>query len=179
MTIDTILKSLAQGDMRSTGASDAVARTLAQDPKLFSTVFRAVASDDTGLAMRSADAVEKASRQNSNLLGPHKQKLLELAETATQQEVQWHVAQMLERIALSPIQQRTVFAALERMHTKSVSRIVKSSTLQALVRIAAGDPQLERRALRLLDDAATSAILSLRARARKLSKEFAERRGGR
>jgi hypothetical protein len=47
------------------------------------------------------------------------------------------------------------------------------------VRIAAGDPQLERRALRLLDDAATSAIPSLRARARKLSKEFAERRGGR
>jgi hypothetical protein len=165
--------------MRSTGTADAVARTLVDDPELFDAVFRAVASEDKGLAMRSADAVEKASRKNANLLEPHKATLLELAEASTQQEVQWHVAQMLERVELSPIHQRTAFDALERMHTKSVSRIVKSSTLQALVRIAAGNPQLERRALQLLEDAAASAIPSLRARARKLSKEFAERRGGR
>jgi hypothetical protein len=58
---DAILRSLAQGDMRTTGASDAVALALADDPKLSDTVFRAVASDDKGLAMRSADAVGKAS----------------------------------------------------------------------------------------------------------------------
>jgi Asp-tRNA(Asn)/Glu-tRNA(Gln) amidotransferase B subunit len=179
VAIHAILKLLAPGDMRSTGQSDAVARMLVDAPELFDAVFRAVTSEDKGLAMRSADAIEKASRKNSNLLGPHKAKLLELAETATQQEVQWHVAQMLERIELGPIEQRTAVAALERIYAESVSRIVKVSTLRALVRIAAGDPQLERRALRLLDDAATSAIPSLRARARKLSKEFAERRGGR
>jgi hypothetical protein len=112
------------------------------------------------------------------LLEPHTAKLLELAETATQQEVQWHVAQMLERIELSPIQQRTAFAALERMHAQSGSRIVKSSTLQALVRIVAGEPKLEDKAVQLLDTAAASAIPSLRTRVRKLSKELRERQGG-
>jgi hypothetical protein len=151
---------------------------LAGNPQLFDAVFRAMASDDKGLAMGSADAVEKASRKNCSFLEPHEAKLLELAGTATQQEVQWHVAQMLERVELSPIQQRTAFAALERMHIKTDSRIVKSSTLQALVRIAAGEPKLEDKVLQLLDNAAASAIPSLRARTSKLSTELAERRSG-
>jgi hypothetical protein len=175
---DAILRSLAQGDMGTTGASDAVALALADNPKLFDAVFRAVASGERGLAMRSADAVEKASRKNNSLLGPHKAKLLELAETSTQQEVRWHVAQMLERIDLSPTEQSRAFEDLERMHTKSDSRIVKTSTLQALVRIAAGDRKLEGKVVGLLDHAAASAIPSLRARVRKLSKELRERQSG-
>ncbi len=171
-----ILHSLAQGDMRTTGTSNKIVMAIVDDQEQFNRVFSAVSSDDKGLAMRAADAAEKASGQNPSLLPSHITKLLQLAKTSKQQEVQWHVAQMLERLELSPAQQKDAFQTLADMYETAKSRIVKASALQALVHIVLGDSVLEKKAFRLLNKAAASSIPSTQARARKLIKELEKQR---
>ena len=51
--------------------------------------------------MRAADAVEKITARRPELLRPHKRRLLTELALIPQQEVRWHVAQMLPRLSLS------------------------------------------------------------------------------
>ncbi len=172
MQAKAILQTLALGDRRTTGTADKIATVIADDSKLFDKVFGLIISKDKGLAMRAADAVEKASRKNSNLLKPHRAKLIKLAQTVNQQEVQWHVAQMLERLELNKVEQEETYNTLRNMYEKTASRIVKASALQAMVHIATGNPKLEQQALKLLNKASASSVPSLQARVKKLVKEL-------
>lgn len=169
MSKEKILEALSQGDMRTTGAADRVAALLTKDQELFDVVFGAIGSEDEGLAMRSADAVEKASRDNRLLLKNCGDGLIAYLEDSKQQEVLWHVVQMLERVALSRAQQLKAFKLLEKVYKTTESRIVKTSSLQTLVFITRGNEALRDRASVLLEEAKGSSIPSVRARAKQLT----------
>ena len=53
------------------------------------------------LRMRAADAAEKITCRRPDLLVACKQRLLDEIAAVPQQEVRWHVAQMLPRLALT------------------------------------------------------------------------------
>lgn len=169
---DDIIARLALGDRRTTGAADDVAASIAHDQAAFDRVFAALWSRDAGLAMRSADAVEKAARVNPALIAGHSQELLELARDAHQQEVQWHVAQLLSHAALTEAEQEIALAELQRMHEESKSRIVQVTALESLVRIALQSPRFRPAAREALNHALASDAPLVRARARKLLREI-------
>lgn len=173
---DDLLARLAEGDMRTTGVADEVAARISHDQALFDRVFGAIRSADAGLAMRSADAVEKAARLNPALLAGHVPDLLELARDATRQEVQWHVAQMLDDVPLTESQQDITVAALKRMFTESKSKIVQAAALQPLVQTALKRPDLLPQARVLVESALASGAPSVRGRACKLAAELAQQR---
>lgn len=132
-----IRQMLCGGDLRSIGNADAVA------------------------GMIAADALEKASRAHPMLLTPHKAFLLGPASRQTQQEVRWHVLQMLPRLAWTAAERETALQ-LGRDSLTHPSRIVAAEALSALFALGAGDAGERAQALLASPHAA------LRSRARRL-----------
>lgn len=162
-----VVEKLAGTDRRSIGEADAVAREIACDQALFDEVFAALFSDDPVLRMRAADAVEKASRKHPERLIPHKRTLLGEPAAVKQQEVRWHLAQLLPRLSLDAAEKAQAVAILEDFFADR-STIVRVNALEALVLLARGDEHLEAIARRRLAAALETGRPAERARARKL-----------
>lgn len=81
-----LLTLLEGGDRRSIGRADQVAVALSRNGALFPTLIQGWWSDDPLVRMRAADATEKVTRKNPDLLTPYKKQLLKLLPDVEQQE---------------------------------------------------------------------------------------------
>jgi hypothetical protein len=162
---------LGGGDRRSIGRSEEVVADVLADPTLFDLIFDAIASDDPLIAMRAADAVEKITARRPDLLRPHKRRLLTEFAAIPQQEVRWHVAQMLPRLSLSASERRQV-ADIVESYLDDRSGIVRTCAMQALAEVAVDDPELRARAVPLLRRLTRDGTPAMRARGRRLLAEL-------
>jgi hypothetical protein len=92
---------LKGGDLRSIGRSEQVVKRVLRNPLLFQGLFNGILSEDKVVRARCADAVEKVTRVHPKYLQRFKRQLLDKVAGITQQEVRWHVAQMLPRLKLT------------------------------------------------------------------------------
>ena len=167
MTDEELRQVLLGGDMRSIGAADAVSSEIAREPSLVAPAVALMSDRDPLVRMRASDAVEKASRRRPDLLQPHKPFLLRLFDRCDQQEVQWHLLQLLPRLELTPEERVDVLSrAKERLASRS--RIVAAEALSALFALSAHDPALRAAAVETARALPETAAPSLRARARRL-----------
>jgi HEAT repeat protein len=162
-----ILRKLAGGDRRSIGKSDEIVAEVLSRPALLEQLAGGLLSDDPIIRMRAADALEKATLEHPEYLRRFKPMLLRVATTIGQQEVRWHLAQMLPRLKLTARERKTVVAALER-YLHDESSIVRTFSLQALADFAADDTELRVRVMGLLEEARNSGTPAMKSRARKL-----------
>jgi hypothetical protein len=144
-----LVAKLEGTDRRSIGRSEEVVRDVLADPGQFRPVFDAMLAPDPVVRMRAADAVEKITRRRADLLQGLEQRVLTEVAAVDQQEVRWHFAQLLPRLALTP-QQRTRAIAILRGFLHDDSRIVRVFAMQALADLAEHDEQLRRWLLPLL-----------------------------
>jgi len=86
-----ILALLEGGDRRTIGRSNQVAAIVSKDPGLFPKLIAGLWSADPLVRMRTADATEKVTRKNRELLLPYKKELLGLMAGTTEQELRWHL----------------------------------------------------------------------------------------
>jgi HEAT repeat protein len=161
------LARLAGGDRRSIGESDAVVATVLTTGTGVSEIIEGLDSADPVIRMRCGDVLEKLSRRNPGCLLPHRARLLALAKTTAEQELRWHLAQMLPRLPMTARQRRDVAAVLQRYLTDP-SRIVRVSALQATVDLAGDDARLRAMAAVQVKAALSAGSPSEKARARKL-----------
>src|SRR5687768_3448558 len=96
--------TLSGGDRRSPGRAGEVAIEAVGDPAIVPVLVELMGSRDKLIAMRASDALEKASEERPELLAPYAQQLLDLAGVTKQQEVRWHLAQLLPRLPLRAAQ---------------------------------------------------------------------------
>jgi uncharacterized protein (DUF2336 family) len=90
-----------------------------------------------------------------------------LAAVAEQQEVRWHLAQILSRITLSrPERQRVVLILFEFL--KDESKIVKTFSMQTLADIAARDSDLRGQIIERLEELTAAGSPAMKSRGRKL-----------
>ncbi|HZD70592.1 MAG TPA: ACT domain-containing protein, partial [Actinomycetes bacterium] len=101
MDADALVDKLRGADRRSTGRSEEVVSDVLAEPALFGALVDAMTAPDAVVRMRAADAAEKVTRRRPDVLAPHKARLLDEMAAVNQQEVRWHVAQMLPRLALT------------------------------------------------------------------------------
>ena len=94
----TILRKLEGGDRRSCGRTSEVVEEIRENPKLLADLVGGLTSEDPIVRMRAADALEKATRARPDWLTVFKNTLLRLATESEQQEVRWHLAQILPRL---------------------------------------------------------------------------------
>jgi hypothetical protein len=162
-----LLRQLSGGDRRSVrGVANAVKQVTA-NPALFAALFSGMRDPNPLIRMRSADAVEKISAVHPEYLAPYKKRILELAAVAEQQEVRWHLAQLISRLALSARERRQVLKIMDAYLTDE-SRIVKTFAMQTLADIAAQDGALRTSIVAKLKNLTRTGSPAMKSRGRKL-----------
>jgi hypothetical protein len=117
--------------------------------------------------MRASDAAEKITRIHPELLIPYKKLFLNKISKINQQEVGWHTAQMLPRLKLTKTERERVFGLL-LTYLEDKSRIVKTSTMQALADIATQDNTYLNQVQRILSSLIEKGSPAMKARGKKL-----------
>jgi HEAT repeat protein len=164
---DKIRELLREGDLRSIGRVPEVIELAQNTPGLFGLLVEALADPDPGVRMRASDAVEKISRGHPEYLQPHKVFLLRQAGSQTQQEVRWHLAQILPRLQLTA-RERLQTSQLLFSYLESPSRIVQTNALQALFDLTQNDRRLLQPVGDALEKLVKTGSPAVRNRAQKL-----------
>ena len=162
------------GDRRSIGRSNEVISRALRNPSLFPILFSGLYSDNEILRMRVADAMEKVTTQRPDLLSPFRAAMLRDVARIAQQEVRWHLAQMLSRLRLTPHEGRTAVQSL-RTFLQDRSSIVKTSSMQALADIARRDTGLRGEVIRQIQGLTRTGTPAMRAPGKKLLAGLRER----
>jgi hypothetical protein len=162
-----VTSKLRGGDRRSIGRSNEIAKQISASAKLFAQVFGELAHADPVIRMRAADAIEKASALNPKLIQPYKRDILNRVAVIPQQEVRWHVAQIIPRLQLKPRDRDNAVSILFD-YLDDKSSIVKTFAMQALADLAERDSLLRKRVLPVIEFLAASGSPAMRARGRKL-----------
>ena len=168
--MNELLKKLRGGDRRSIASANQVVNDLLDDPSLFGVLFDGMLSDDPLIRMRAADAAEKITVRHPEYLQPYKDRLLQAAKI-DQQEVRWHVAQMLPRLELDAEERR---AALETLlgYLNDKSKIVKTFSMQALADLAEKDAALRPQLVSVLEELTRRGSPAMKSRGQKLSEKL-------
>jgi hypothetical protein len=166
-----LLEKLRGGGRRSIGRANEVARQVLRTPALLGDLFRGMLSSDPIVRMRAADAAEKVTAERPELLQRYKKRLLHEIASIDQQEVRWHVAQMIPRLNLTP-GERAVAVKILFGYLALKSKIVRTFALQALVSLSANDPALRRKVLAIVRDVAQNGAPALKARGKKLLEQL-------
>jgi hypothetical protein len=162
-----ILALLEGGDRRSIGRADQVAAIVAKDAGLFPELIAGLWSGDPLVRMRAADATEKVTRGNRELIQPYKKELLGLMAETKQQELRWHLAAMIPRLPLNA-KERQLAVSLLNGYLQDGSSIVKTSALQGLADLATDDASLRPKVIELLRESCRNGTPATKARSRKL-----------
>lgn len=125
MSRRTVVDKLRGGDRRSIGRSGEVVAEVLADPSLFPALIDAMVEPDPLVRMRAADAVEKVSRSRRELLEPHRRRLLNEVAQIPQQEIRWHIAQLVPRLELMGVDREQAVELLIE-YLDDASRIVKA-----------------------------------------------------
>jgi hypothetical protein len=165
--MSNIVNKLRGGDRRSIGRSDEVAAEISISSRLFAQVFEALLEPDPLVRMRAADAVQKASAKRPELLQPYKRTILRKVAAIDQQEVRWHVAQMLPLLRMT-CKERDLAVAILLEYLEDKSSIVRTFAMQALVDFALQDQRLRARVVPLLEFLTDNGSAAMRSRGRKL-----------
>ena len=164
---DQLARHFKGGDRRSLEGVDAVVALVLAEPASFASLLQGLSADDPIVRMRSADAAQKVAQRLPRLLRAHRAKILRLAEEATQQEVRWHLAQMLSLIELrKPERARAV--KLLHGYLSDRSSIVRTFAMQALADIALADQELRPDIIVTIARLTRCGTPAMRARGRKL-----------
>ena len=165
--MDSILKKLQGGDRRSIGKVDEVVDQVLGTASLFEELINGLFVNDPLVRMRTADAVEKITLVRPDLIIPYKKILIRLAGDNDQQEVRWHMAQILPRLTLKPADRKIIVDVLYA-YLNDKSKIVVTFALQALADFAAEDNDLKSRVIRILEEFNETGSPAIKSRSRKL-----------
>lgn len=165
--MNPLLQKLSGGDRRSIGRSDEVVAEVLAEPALFPLLFEGMLNDDPLIRMRAADAVEKITARQPDYLQPYKNELIEQVARINQQEVRWHVAQLLPRLALTSAE---IARAVEILLTylDNPSKIVKTFAMQALADLAGQEASLRPQVISVLTELTQTGSPAMQSRGRKL-----------
>lgn len=172
--MNDLLKKLTGSDRRSIGRSDEVVAEVLADPSRFPLVFEGLLHDDPLIRMRAADAVEKITARHPDYLQPYKNQLIKQVARINQQEVRWHVAQMLPRLQWSEAE-RTQVVEILLAYLNDASNIVKTFAMQALADLAEQDTSLRPQVIPLLEELTQSGSPAMQSRGRKLLRRLDHR----
>lgn len=160
---------LRGGDRRSLGRAATVVALLRQEPRRIVAIVPLLRDPDPVVAMRAADVLEKFSRGYPASLQPHKRSLLSMLSDATQQEVQWHMAQLVPRLTLTAAERARAFRTLGA-YLAGKSSIVRTLALQGMVDLAGTRSRMRNEARQHLLEAVRNGTPAMKARARQLLK---------
>ncbi|MDQ2852879.1 MAG: hypothetical protein M3Y49_19500 [Actinomycetota bacterium] len=126
---------LIGGHRNSLGRAGELVELLRQDPARVEELFACISDDDAWVRMRAVDTFEKVVAAQPQIGLPFVERILDDLAHREQSSVQWHVAQLLDELDLTPSQRRRAVAwLLQRIATTDVNWIVASNVMKTLLR---------------------------------------------
>jgi hypothetical protein len=166
--MNPLLQKLEGGDRRSVGRVDEVVAKVLADLALFPVLIDGMLDSNPLIRMRAADAATKVVEKSGvQPLQPYKTKLLNEIAPIPQQEVRWHVAQLISRLDLTPAETGQAVAILES-YLNDKSKIVKTFAMQTLADLAEREAALRPRVLAQLEHLTATGSPAMQSRGRKL-----------
>jgi len=162
-----VLSRLRGGDRRSIGNVDEVVTAVQKKPDLFKDLVGGLFDEDPVVRMRTADAMEKLSLENPQLLYPYKAELIGLARRTQQQELRWHAAQMIPRLKLTAKEEATV-TEIFFDYLNDRSKIVVTFAMQALSDLALKKGAASDRVIRAIEKLSRTGSPAIQSRGKKL-----------
>ena len=162
-----ILSRLQGGDRRSIGNVGEVVAAVRIKPELFKELATSLFDRDPIVRMRAADAMEKLSLENPQSLYPYKTALIRLASQTQQQELRWHMAQMIPRLKLTAREEATV-AEIFFDYLNDKSKIVVTFAMQALADLAIKKGAVSARIIRAIEELTRTGSPAIQSRGKKL-----------
>jgi hypothetical protein len=159
---------LAEGDKRTVSHVDEVVRRVLEEPHNLRVLIDCTSPGHEGMAMRAADALQKVHVIQPELLLPYADELVRICLSNPQQEVQWHLAQILPTLQLSSDDIRSLTALLKDNFYGSKSSIVKTFSLQAMADIAERHRRFSTDRDEMIAFALSKGTPAMRSRAKKL-----------
>ena len=166
-----ILKKLSGSDLRSIGQLDEVIQDTKNDPSLFEDLIYGMLNSDPIIRMRAADAIEKITVENSDLLQPNKSVIIEEAALIDQQEVRWHIAQIIPRLDLNA-RERVEIVEILKQYLKDNSKIVKTFSMQALADLTKKDKSLRPNVIAIIKESIENRSPAMVSRGKRLLVEL-------
>ncbi|WP_214756284.1 hypothetical protein [Exiguobacterium sp. s157] len=163
-----IREVLSGGDLRSVGHVDAVVEFVGNDPDRFSELMTCSTDDRPVVRMRSADAMEKVTRHHPELLQAHQSSLFQQLQIATQQEVRWHLAQLMPRMTWTEEEAADIAHVLSDWIDTETSNIVIVNALQAIFDLSAVHPRFRDELKALLESQFETGSPAVKSRSKKL-----------
>ena len=147
--MSNILDKLQGGDLRSIGKANEVVQEIKKNPALFNEVFCGLSDNDPVIRMRSADVVEKVTKDRPELLLGYSSKVISILASVDQQEVCWHLAQISPRLEYTKQEKRRVTESLKKLLSHK-SKIVRVSAMEALTSFAERDESILKEVTELI-----------------------------
>ena len=165
-------KILTGGDLRSIGNVDTVVANIHNQYE-FDRLFALLFHHDRILIMRAADAIEKITLEKPEYLKKHKEKMIDLCETAENKELKWHLALLVSRLVLTERELSMIWKKLTQWATQQdESKIVRVNALQGLFNLVENNKTLTHDFTATLSQIEKENIPSLNARIRQLQKKI-------
>lgn len=162
-----ILFKLQGGDRRSIGNVGEVVAAVRKKPDLFKDLVAGLFDKDPVVRMRAADAMEKISLEKPESLQPFKTELIRLARQTQQQELRWHMAQMIPRLKLAP-KDETIVTDIFFDYLNDNSKIVVTFAMQALTDLALKKGAASARVIRAIEELTRTGSPAIQSRGKKL-----------
>jgi hypothetical protein len=162
-----ILSRLRGGDRRSIGNVDEVVDAVQKKPNLLKDLRTGLFDGDPVVRMRAADAMEKISSENPQPLQPYKTELIRLARQTQQQELRWHLAQMIPRLKLTPEEEATA-TDIFFDYLNDKSKIVVTFAMQALSDLALKKGAASARMIGAIEELIRTGSPAIQSRGKKL-----------
>ncbi|WP_396128425.1 hypothetical protein [Exiguobacterium mexicanum] len=163
-----IRELLNGGDLRSIGHVDEVVEFVGNDQDRFNELMTGLTDDRPVVRMRSADAIEKLTRRHPELLHAHQTTLFQQLHTTPQQEVRWHLAQLMPRMTWTEEEASDIAHVLTDWITAETSSIVIVNALQAMFDLSAVHPRFRDKLKALLETQLEAGSPAVKRRSKKL-----------
>lgn len=168
MTDSRIIRLISNGDKRSVAGVSQAVSLINMNPKLISELFSAISPNKEAVNMRALDTIEKATRDNFDLLLPYKNIILDKLLYQPQKEIRWHVVQLIPRLRLTKKERKQVVTILINDYLNDKSSIVKKNTLQTLTELSIPDCMLASKIQPIIKQAIDTGTPAMAARCKKL-----------
>lgn len=164
--------TLSGGTRTSIGDADQVIQKLLKAPSGLAEVYKLFIDEDPVVAMRSSYVAMRVAEQKPESVKPFTKDLLKNLELYTQQEVRWHIPQLLVHAELTKAQRHRAYEVIMDWAETDKSKIVGYYGFQAAADFAEVDEVLLQDFVPRIRKANKSGAKSIQNRCKKIAKQL-------
>jgi hypothetical protein len=165
-------ETLSGGNRTSVGDADKVINKLLKSPAGLSEIYSLFLDEDPVIAMRASYVAMRVAEQKPESVYPFTKELLKNLGLYTQQEVRWHIPQLLVHLNLTKAQKRKAYEVIMDWAETDKSKIVGYYSFQTAADFAESDDLLFQDFVPRIRKANKNGAKSIQNRCKKIAKQL-------